>query len=67
VESVKTVSDIYAPISGEVIEVNGALGAQSELVNSDPYGKGYMLKLRISESSSTEDLLDAAGYQSAIH
>src|SRR5688500_9776756 len=44
VESVKTVSDVYAPVSGEVIEVNPALGAQSELINEDPYGKGWMIK-----------------------
>ena len=66
VESVKTVSDVYAPIAGEVVEVNAALGAQSELVNSDPYGKGYMLKLKVSDSSALTDLLDAAGYEAVV-
>ncbi len=48
IESVKTVSDVYAPVAGEVTEVNGALGAQSELMNSDPYGAGWLIKLRVS-------------------
>ncbi len=65
VESVKTVSDVYAPVAGEVIEVNGSLTANSELVNSDPYGKGYMLKIRISNPGDTDNLLDAAGYKAA--
>ena len=50
VESVKTVSDVYAPIGGEVVEANEALGAQSELINSDPYGKGFMIKVRVNPS-----------------
>ena len=62
VESVKTVSDVYAPVSGEVVEVNEALGSQSELINSDPYGKGYMLKIRVSDASQVDGLLDADGY-----
>ncbi len=66
VESVKTVSDVYAPIAGEVIEVNGSLGAQSELVNSDPYGKGFMLKIRVSDASALGGLLDAEGYQAVV-
>ena len=66
VESVKTVSDVYAPIAGEVIEVNGSLGAQSELVNSDPYGKGFMLKIRVSDASALGGLLDADCYQAVV-
>jgi glycine cleavage system H protein len=66
VESVKTVSDIYAPVAGTVVEVNAALGAQSELVNSDPYGKGYLLKLRVDDPASVEALLDAAAYQALV-
>ena len=62
VESVKTVSDVYAPVGGEVIEVNDALGAQSELINTDPYGKGYMLKIRVADPSQVDALLDASGY-----
>ena len=66
VESVKTVSDVYAPVSGQVLEVNTALGARSELINSDPYGEGYMLKLQLSDPSSVEALLDAAGYAAVV-
>ncbi|MHB8635130.1 MAG: glycine cleavage system protein GcvH [Fimbriimonadaceae bacterium] len=60
VESVKTVSDLYAPVGGEVIEVNAVLKAQSELVNSDPYGAGYLLKVRV--SAPPQNLLSAAAY-----
>src|SRR3954466_5094035 len=63
VESVKTVSDLYAPVSGEVVEVNDALGAQSELLNSDPYGKGWIAKIRLSEPSQADTLLNADAYQ----
>jgi glycine cleavage system H protein len=66
VESVKTVSDLYAPVAGEVIEVNGELASASELVNSDPYGQGFMVKIRLSgEVPGT--LLDAAGYGAVAH
>lgn len=66
VESVKTVSDIYAPVAGEVVEANEALGAQSELVNTDPYGKGFLIKIRVSNPSDLEKLLDGPGYQSIV-
>lgn len=66
VESVKTVSDAYAPVSGEVVEVNPALGAQSELLNSDPYGEGWIVKLRMSDSSQADDLLDPEAYKREI-
>jgi len=66
VESVKTVSDVYAPVSGEVVEANEALGAQSELINTDPYGKGFMIKIRVSNPAEVEALLDAAGYEASI-
>jgi glycine cleavage system H protein len=66
VESVKTVSDVYAPVSGEVVESNEALGARSELINEDPYGKGWMIKIRMSDASQVNSLLDAGGYESAI-
>ncbi|MGV3618292.1 MAG: glycine cleavage system protein GcvH [Fimbriimonas sp.] len=62
VESVKTVSDVYAPVGGEVVEVNDTLGAQSELINSDPYGKGFMIKIRVADPSQVDALLDSAGY-----
>lgn len=66
VESVKTVSDLYAPVAGEVVEVNGSLGGQSELVNSDPYGSGWLVKVRVSDSAQLADLLDASDYESEI-
>jgi len=62
VESVKTVSDVYAPIAGEVVESNEALGAQSELINSDPYGKGFMIRLRVNPAD-VEGLMSADEYQ----
>ena len=65
VESVKTVSDVYAPVGGEVVEANPALGAQSELVNEDPYGKGYMIRLRVEDASEVEALMSAADYEAA--
>jgi glycine cleavage system H protein len=63
VESVKAVSDLYAPVSGEVLEVNGELGANPELVNSDPFGAGWMIKVKLGEAGQVEELLDAAGYE----
>ena len=63
VESVKAVSDLLAPLAGEVVEVNAALGSGPEVVNSDPYGDGWMLKLRISDPAAVEALLDADAYR----
>ena len=65
VESVKTVSDIYSPVSGEVVEVNSKLGAMSELVNTDPYGGGWMVKIKMKDSSQAEGLMDAATYDTS--
>ena len=65
VESVKAASDIYAPISGEVIAVNEALSGEPELLNSDPYG-AWIFKLKPSDTAELEKLLDAAGYKAAI-
>jgi glycine cleavage system H protein len=65
VESVKTVSDLYAPVAGEVIEVNGELGGASELVNTEPYEGGFMIKVRM-DGEPSSDLLDAAGYGAVI-
>lgn len=64
VESVKTVSDVYAPVGGEVVEVNEALSSQSELVNEDPYGKGFMIKIRVENPAELDALLSAADYAS---
>jgi glycine cleavage system H protein len=66
VESVKTVSDIYAPVGGEVVETNETLSARSELVNSDPYGEGYLLKIRVADPSQVESLLTAEGYAAIV-
>jgi glycine cleavage system H protein len=66
VESVKTVSDLYAPASGEVVEVNTALADHPELVNNSPYGEGWMLKLRLSNPSELDTLMDAQVYEQSI-
>ena len=63
VESVKAVSDLYAPVSGEVTDVNAELGAKPELVNSDPFGDGWMIRVKVSDAGQLTDLLDAAGYE----
>ncbi|WP_338526089.1 glycine cleavage system protein GcvH [Erwinia aphidicola] len=65
-ESVKAASDIYAPLSGEIIEVNSALESEPELVNSDPYTEGWLFKIKASDDTEFETLLDAAAYAAAI-
>jgi glycine cleavage system H protein len=66
VEAVKTVSDLFMPISGEVIEFNGDLEADPEHVNNDPYGKGWMIKVKMSDSSEVQSLLSADAYSELI-
>lgn len=66
VESVKAASDIYAPLGGEVIEVNPEVEADPSLVNSDPYGKGWIFKLRLKNIADLTILMDAAHYQTHI-
>ncbi|MDC5695663.1 glycine cleavage system protein GcvH [Intrasporangium calvum] len=66
VESTKSVSDIYAPLGGEVTAVNEALDGTPELVNSDPYGEGWMFELRLSNSSDLDGLLDSGGYVASL-
>jgi glycine cleavage system H protein len=63
VEAVKAVSDLYAPITGEIVEVNAALGDNPALVNSDPYGDGWMLKVRLADESEIDQLLGAEEYR----
>ena len=63
VESTKSVSDIFSPVDGEILARNETLDAQAELVNSDPYGEGWMLDIRLSEPDSVEGLMDADAYQ----
>ena len=62
VESVKAVSDLYAPVGGEVVATNDALGSEPELVNSDPYGGGWMIRVRLGDPEQVEGLLDAVAY-----
>lgn len=62
VEAVKTVSDLFAPVDGEVVEINEALEDNPELVNDDPYGDGWMIKLKFSDASQLESLLSASEY-----
>ena len=66
VESVKAVSDLFAPVAGEVIAANDALAAGPELVNSDPYGEGWMVRLRVKDPSELDDLLDADAYDALV-
>ncbi len=66
IEAVKAVSDLYAPVSGEVLEINGGLEKASELVNKEPYGGGWMIKVRIKDPKELDQLLDAKGYRSLI-
>lgn len=66
VEAVKTVSDLFMPVGGEILELNPLLADAPELVNSDPYGDGWMIKVKISSAADLDGLMDAAGYQSAI-
>lgn len=66
VEAVKTVSDMYMPLSGEVAEFNEELEDQPEIVNKDPYGDGWIIKIKISDKSEMDDLLDAEGYKKVI-
>ncbi|WP_215397294.1 glycine cleavage system protein GcvH [Rheinheimera oceanensis] len=65
-ESVKAASDIYAPLSGEIVEVNEALADAPELVNSSPYEDGWMFKIKVSDTTELSALLDAAGYKNSI-
>ncbi|MEA2632761.1 MAG: glycine cleavage system protein [Chloroflexota bacterium] len=66
VESVKAVSDLFAPVGGEVTEANGELAGNPELVNSDPYGTGWMLRLRLADPSQVEGLLEPDAYDTLI-
>ena len=66
VEAVKTVSDLFLPVSGSITELNPALTGAPELVNTDPYGEGWMVKMKVSNTSDVETLLDAAGYEAVV-
>jgi len=66
IEAVKTVADIYSPLSGEIIEVNGVLNDSSELINQDPFGEGWIVKLKLSDSSELPELLNHEDYKKLI-
>jgi glycine cleavage system H protein len=66
VESVKAVSDVFAPLSGEVVEVNETLKENPETINDDPYGEGWLVKITLSDPSETGSLLDAADYEASL-
>jgi glycine cleavage system H protein len=66
IEAVKAVSELYAPVSGEVLEINGRLDAEPALVNTEPYGNGWMIKLRTSDESEKSGLLDASKYKEKV-
>lgn len=66
VEAVKTVSDLNMPATGEVLEFNEALNDQPELVNNDPYGEGWMIKITVNDAAELDNLLDAAGYEAIL-
>ena len=66
IEAVKTVSDLNMPVSGEVLEINGALDAQPELVNNDPYGEGWIIKISVKDAAELDNLMDAAAYQASL-
>ncbi len=66
VEAVKTVSDLYMPLSGTILEFNSLLEDAADLVNTDPYGKGWMVKIELSDTSQIADLMDAAAYEESV-
>jgi len=66
IEAVKAVSELYAPVSGEVLEINGRLDAEPALVNTEPYGNGWMIKVRMSDEGEKSGLLDAAAYKGKV-
>jgi glycine cleavage system H protein len=66
VEAVKTVSDLYLPISGTITELNPALNGNPELVNSDPYGEGWMVKMKVANTADVDGLMDAGAYQQLV-
>jgi glycine cleavage system H protein len=66
VESVKAVSDVFAPLSGEVVEVNAALSENPEKINDDPYGEGWLVKVKLSDPSETESLMSVSDYEASL-
>jgi glycine cleavage system H protein len=67
VEAVKTVSDLFLPVAGTILELNPALGSAPDLVNSDPYAKGWMIRMKVKDPADVEKLMDAAAYANIVH
>jgi len=67
VESVKAVSDVIAPLSGEIVEVNAALADTPQLINEDPYGEGWLVKVRLTDASEPDGLMDAGSYRASLN
>jgi glycine cleavage system H protein len=66
IEAVKTVSDLNMPVTGEVLEINGALDAQPELVNNDPYGEGWIIRIAVKDAAELDKLMDAKAYEASL-
>ncbi len=66
IEAVKAVSDLFSPLTGEVVEINALLEDQADIINSDPFGKGWMIKVKVENKSEMDELLDAAAYKELI-
>ena len=66
IEAVKTVSDLNMPVTGEVLEINGALDAQPELVNNDPYGEGWIIRIAVKDAAELDNLMDAKAYEASL-
>ena len=66
VESVKAVSDVYAPLSGEIVAVNEGVGERPELINEDPYGQGWLVRIKLSDPAESDELMDAAAYRKLL-
>jgi glycine cleavage system H protein len=66
VESVKAVSDVYAPLSGEIVAVNQAVSEKPELINEDPYGDGWLVRVKLSDPSEVDELMDSAAYRAML-
>ena len=67
VEAVKTVSDLFLPVAGTILELNPALGAAPDLINSDPYVKGWMIRMKVKDPADVDKLMDAAAYANIVH
>jgi glycine cleavage system H protein len=66
VESTKSVSDVYAPVTGEIVARNDELAASPELINTDPYGQGWLVEIKVADPAALDDLLDAGGYEAHV-